>query len=517
MGSSAICSPLRSVYKNVLTRRVRIATIILRCWCGSGVAARLEEEFTGSTLIALLGSRVAMAVLFAIEYTVLLVEIVADDSQNLDTMNVVTTRLRVEASQAVFSGQCLKSTVISPPKQQLGGIGPNAERRVQLLDDLPDISFVSTVNIYVQCLEDSDNVNALVRYNVDLLQPIRKLKTDIEEIEGIRAVISRSRAIDCISQKGSASNAQPWFFGVLRRAKAKCMHLQMDCVWKLEEMFLCSRLAGSTADWHYATCGNDLSHGWIPRSFVRQIFVFTAMFKSNSQSLDLVPFKAWMTPLSPSPCQRSPFPLAEHLRFKLRLGEKGHSYVDIALRYERTAPPGEATPIEVQLNCVSAGDRKITSVSLKIIAPGANVARVHCPDTTTLGSINSVTVQSTSRQTWNQHGGINITIPHTPLGIDAGVSKKTQYTQKEEGTRESGLTVTGVHNADTAHWIVEGGRGVGEREGVPKVLEGMSFVLQEKPSEFQYECFVTTTKGGREVEHWGQSVGIFERVKRLVL
>ncbi|KAK7050611.1 hypothetical protein R3P38DRAFT_2763892 [Favolaschia claudopus] len=381
------------------------------------------------------------------------------------------------------------------------------------LDDLPDISFVSTVKIYVQYLEDTDNVNTVVQYNVDLLQSVRKLKTDIEEIEGIPAEMQKElqdlRFNGCILmddhtlqsylvqeqsivylKKLVLLEAHLCSFGGVPRAKRSSLFLPaVPSHWY-------QHAAPYTAlrDWdgdmkHASTNGLRLERG-----------TNVTVFDDDAVPVVLPAFT---------------FPLAQHRRFKLRLGEKGHSYVDLALRYERTAPPGEATPIDVRLNCVSAGDRKITSVSLKIIAPGLNVTEIKSPDMTTLGTLNSVVVESTTHQTRNYHGGINITIPQTPLGIDASVARETQHTHKEEGIRESALTVTGVvHNVDTAHWIVEGRRGVGEREGVPKVLEGMSFVLQEKPSEFQYECFVTTTKGGREVEHWGQSVGIIGKLKQ---
>ncbi|KAK6967098.1 hypothetical protein R3P38DRAFT_3299225, partial [Favolaschia claudopus] len=438
---------------------------------------------------------------------------------------------------------------------------------VSQLDDVPDsdsdIASVSTVDVYVQYLAPNlANIGAVVQYNVELLQSVRELKTAIEEIEGIPADEQDLRFFgfmqdplkdyntlqSCLIQKKSTvylslkprTGGRCHLSARLKVRSGRNVELQdalheylspapcpphspysssiarrdwdgdMKHVWtdglrvKTDTEFQVDTVSGDSSvptDWHYGyTKSTSRSYGWIPRSFVRSC---TAEIGDDDTT--------------PSALPAFPFPPATHQTFQLRLGEKGHSYVNVSLTYKSISPPGEATRIDVRLDCVSAGDRKITSVSLKIIAPGSNVTTLKCPDTTTLGSLNSVIVESTSRRTWNHHGGINITIPHTPLGFDAGVARKIQHTQKEEGMRESGLTITGVHNVDTAHWIVEGRRGVGEREGVPKVLEGMSFVLEEKPSEFQYECFVTTTKGGREVEHWGQSVGLFAKLKKMVL
>ncbi|KAK7050637.1 hypothetical protein R3P38DRAFT_1764077 [Favolaschia claudopus] len=245
------------------------------------------------------------------------------------------------------------------------------------------------------------------------------------------------------------------------------------------------------------SCKTDAT-GWVPRCYIRSTGIETSDVG---------------TPILPV----FNFPSAEPLQFKVCLGERGHSYVQVVVKYEAVAPPGEATFVNVALSCVSTAERCITSVSLKIVAPGLKMDGVRFPDATILSSPNSVNIEATNMLTSEHHGDLNFTIPNTPLGGTAGGSRQSEQTKKETGTRESQLSIVGmVNGADTAHWVIEGRRGVGEREGVPRMLAGMSFVLQEKPTVFQYECFVTTTKRGKQSEHWGLSGDLISKWKRKI-
>ncbi|KAJ7347418.1 hypothetical protein DFH08DRAFT_809174 [Mycena albidolilacea] len=210
------------------------------------------------------------------------------------------------------------------------------------------------------------------------------------------------------------------------------------------------------------------------------------------------------------------FPSAHPLWFKVPLGERGHSYVLIALTYERRAPPGQATLVDVRLQCVATSERCISSVSFKITVPAQTVRDVKYPEAVGFGHQTSVHVEVTRRETVERHGEVHFAAPQVPLGADAGASTESEQTRSESGTRESGMRITGVacSGGDTAHWLVDGARGVGEQDRVPAFMEGMSFVVEEKPAVFLYESYVTTSKDGKKKEHWGSSSTLVAKGKR---
>ncbi|KAF8176735.1 hypothetical protein K438DRAFT_1846680 [Mycena galopus ATCC 62051] len=240
--------------------------------------------------------------------------------------------------------------------------------------------------------------------------------------------------------------------------------------------------------------------GWIPRLYIRSPDS-QYIWSENASTSDSEP-----APGLPA----FPFPSAAPLEYKLHLGEKGHSYVKATLKYETCEPPGQPTLVNVQLECVGTSDRCISSVSLKITSPDQTVRDVKSPEANKFGAQTPVHVEVTKRQTAEHHGELHFAAAQVPFGADAGASRQNEQTQSESGTRQSQMHIKGsVYSKDTAHWAVDGARGVGERDCVPDELQGMSFVLEEKPAVFLYECYVTTVKNGQRKEHSGESKGLF--------
>ncbi|KAJ7147259.1 hypothetical protein C8R46DRAFT_546125 [Mycena filopes] len=199
----------------------------------------------------------------------------------------------------------------------------------------------------------------------------------------------------------------------------------------------------------------------------------------------------------------------------MSLGERGHSYVKITLSYTALAPPGQFTTVNVSMDCVTASERIISSVSFMVTSPGQTVREVKCPQLS--GPQQSVHVEVTKRETSERHGELHFAVPQVPVSFDAGISQESEQTRIESGTRESQISINGFrHSQDTAHWTLEAARGIGsERDSVPKTLRDLSFTLEEKPAVFHFECFVTTTRGGKKADRWAGSLGALNKGKRL--
>ncbi|KAK7001740.1 hypothetical protein R3P38DRAFT_3044191 [Favolaschia claudopus] len=379
------------------------------------------------------------------------------------------------------------------------------------------------------------------QYMVDPLQSVLQLKAEIEEIEGLSVErqclrfegkeLKNEDTLEgrslCQNQNSLISLVDLWTIyhqvdGMFREgpvfksvkyralcdwdgnmkhastaglALVKGMEVDIPCHTISEDNWWFVRLPDSYAWISRVRLPDD--YAWVPRTYLREAS------STDVKDTDIPSIPAF------------DFPLAKPLQFKVSLGERGHSYVQVTLKYEVVARPGEPTFVDVALDCVSTAERCITSVSLKVVAPGLTMGGVCFPDATTLGSPKSVNVETTSALTSDHHGDLNFTIPHTPLGGTAGGSKQTEQTKKESGTRESQPSIEGVvSGVDTAHWVIEGRRGVGERERVPKILGSISFVLQEKPTDFEYEFYVTTTKRGQKPkEHSSVSKSLFSKMK----
>ncbi|KAJ7806607.1 hypothetical protein B0H14DRAFT_3483985 [Mycena olivaceomarginata] len=188
------------------------------------------------------------------------------------------------------------------------------------------------------------------------------------------------------------------------------------------------------------------------------------------------------------------FPRAEPLQFIVAVGERGHSYVQISLTYENRAPPGQATLVNVKLDCPATGERSITSVSFMITVQGQSARDVKHPEARGLGPTEAVNVSVTTRHVSEQHLTAQAAAPQGLGGAEIGASRENEQTRTESGVRQSETEITGlIRGRTTAHWTVAGALGIDKRDAVPPVLEGMSFVMDEKPAVFDYACYVTTS------------------------
>ncbi|KAJ7464432.1 hypothetical protein FB451DRAFT_1370216 [Mycena latifolia] len=214
--------------------------------------------------------------------------------------------------------------------------------------------------------------------------------------------------------------------------------------------------------------------------------------KSPGQIPDLPPFH---------------FPKASRSYFKsCAFGERSHSYLQVTLDYETLARPGDSTPVNVTLDCIAAGERRITSVSLMITSPGQTVKDVGCAQSP--GGQQSIHVEATREIENERHRDGSLAVPNIPLEITAGGSHQQEETVVEPGTRELKIQCF-KKDGSTAHWVVKGAEGVDGRRGdVPATMK-LSFILEEKPAIFQYGYSMTTVvKTGakeREESHSGGS------------
>ncbi|KAF8176736.1 hypothetical protein K438DRAFT_1846681 [Mycena galopus ATCC 62051] len=403
------------------------------------------------------------------------------------------------------------------------------------------------VKIYVEHCDEN-----LTEYDVDLAVSVGRLKDEIEEIEG------HSRRKQCLTfERRELQDNQSLFSSSIREHSIVQLSVTVDAEeeWlPLGEPAYSRRRPGTLAevephlalyDWdgdmkHPKTNGvpfrkgmrvdvdviatkHDASgnkniwclgyceenygpFGWIPRSYIRSESASEPQYiwseSARTSDSEVAPSLPAFTFLSAIP-----------IEYKLHLGEKGHSYVKATLTYEACAPPGQPTLVNVQLECVGTSDRCISSVSLKITSPDQTVKDVKSPEANRFGAQKPVHVEVTKRQTTEHHGELHFAAAQIPFGADAGASRQNEQTQSESGTRQSQIQIKGsVYSKDTAHWAVDGARGVGERDCVPNELQGMSFVLEEKPAVFLYECYVTTVKNGQRKEHSGGSKGLFRQL-----
>jgi hypothetical protein len=102
-------------------------------------------------------------------------------------------------------------------------------------------------------------------------------------------------------------------------------------------------------------------------------------------------------------------------------------------------------------------------------------------------------------------------------GAETGASRENEQTRTESDVRQSEMEITGlVRGRTTAHWTMAGALGIDKRDPVPPVQEGMSFVMDEKPAVFDYACYVTTVKNGKQREHKAKSRGFQDVVMKLL-
>ncbi|KAJ6479123.1 hypothetical protein C8R45DRAFT_1006645, partial [Mycena sanguinolenta] len=200
----------------------------------------------------------------------------------------------------------------------------------------------------------------------------------------------------------------------------------------------------------------------------------------------------------------SPFPAV----FSLHLGEKGQSYVQATLSYQKRAPPDEPTPVDVSLVCAATGGRRITSLGLMIRSPGQMVREVKCPELSQPQQ--SISVEATDNETVENTLGAAFSVPQAGLTANASTSRGHEHTVTESGTRESHLKMSGNPHGeqrDIARWRIDASEGVGGRlKGIPAEMS-LSFVLDGKPAIFEYWYLVKSTDArGNSKEHSGGSL-----------
>ncbi|KAJ7110828.1 hypothetical protein C8R43DRAFT_1113642 [Mycena crocata] len=116
------------------------------------------------------------------------------------------------------------------------------------------------------------------------------------------------------------------------------------------------------------------------------------------------------------------FPKATPLKCIVHLGENGHSYVQVALDYNPSAPPCEVTSVNVSLNCVTTSERCITSLSLKVTSPKQTIRDITSP--LLLGPRTSVAVEVTNEDNAEYYGQMHLT-PAQPIPLGADFGKST--------------------------------------------------------------------------------------------
>ncbi|KAF7343666.1 hypothetical protein MSAN_01946200 [Mycena sanguinolenta] len=374
--------------------------------------------------------------------------------------------------------------------------------------------YVTIADTYVA--DRISDVAVWAAYDVDLGDSVRKLKTDIHETEGIDmdwfclryegiGLEDEEEIQSYALQEGCIVELHPWL-GVARPALClpppafdfvenhqKALH-NWDGVMK-----------------HPHTKGLSLRKGTVIVARVDQSgWCFGHEDGQNTSGYFPLNYVGYMPPKSPIRLhnyQSSLFrgALPDPAIFVLRLGEMGQSYVQVTLRYENCAPPGEPTPIEVALVCAATGGRRITSLGIMIRTPNQSVRDLKYPIPR---PHQSISVKATDDRSVENTLGVALNIPHAGLTANASTSREHEQTVTESGFRESQLKISGNEHgehSDIAHWRVDAAEGVGgRREGIPAQMK-FSFVLDEKPAVFRYRFFVVSTdaKGNSKTRSGG--------------
>lgn len=196
-----------------------------------------------------------------------------------------------------------------------------------------------------------------------------------------------------------------------------------------------------------------------------------------------------------------PYPKTSPQFFTVKLGDKGLSFVEVAVTIKPLSTPAKRPQVDVLLKCCPAHPRRISSVVLTLAFQGNEVDDIQ--PTVELGPETKTEIEKTNNKSKSISGGLD------REGITLGAEWKHEKGETHSATRSTQMKISGlIKGADTALWSLTEDTGTGGQGGLPDRVP-MSFSLSYKPAKVVYECRVTSVKDGSEKERYSDETRAF--------